>query len=123
MIKETADAVTELTDGDFSFGDVTSVADVGLAALGAFMDPAGALVGAVLGPLLDWVAANVSFVKEPLDLLLGDPPEIMAYGNAWTDTAKQLTDQGNRHVEMVRGELAQWTGPRIAVRHDLGRIA
>ena len=111
MIKETMAAVTELSDGDFSFGDVTSVVDVGLSALGAFMDPAGALVGAVLGPLLDWVAANVSFVKEPLDLLLGDPPEIMDYGNAWTDAAKQLTEQGNRHVEMVRGELSQWTGP------------
>lgn len=111
MYTEVKGAYESLSDGEFSFGDVTGVVDVGLAALGAFMDPAGALVGAVLGPLLDWVAANVSFVKEPLDLLLGDPPEIMDYGNTWTDTAKELVEQGNQHVQMIQSELAGWTGP------------
>lgn len=111
MYTEIKGAYESLSDGDFSMGDVTGVADVGLAALGAFMDPAGALVGAVLGPLLDWVAANVSFVKEPLDLLLGDPPTIMEYGDGWTRAATELVGQGNRHVEMITGQLSGWTGP------------
>lgn len=111
MYKEVTGAYESLSDGQFTFGDVSGVADVGLAALGAFMDPAGALVGAVLGPLLDWVAANVSFVKEPLDLLLGDPPEIMAYGDAWTKASTELVQQGNQHYSMIQSELAHWTGP------------
>lgn len=110
MLQESIQAYQALSDGNFSLDDVTSVAGVGMAALGAFLDPAGALVGAALGPLLDWVAANVSFVKEPLDLLLGDPPEIMQYSQAWRAAAQQLGQAAQQHVTDVRQNLQHWTG-------------
>lgn len=111
MLQESMDAYTALSDGQFGFDDVTSVAGVGLAALGAFLDPAGALVGAALGPLLDWVAANVSFVKEPLDLLLGEPPAIMAYSQAWATAAQQLGQAAQQQIDDLNQNLTQWTGP------------
>lgn len=110
MLQESMDAHAALSDGRFGFGDVAAVGGLGMAALGAFLDPAGALVGAALGPLLDWVAANVSFVKEPLDLLLGAPDEIMAYSQAWTQTATQLAEAAQQHASAVQSDITQWTG-------------
>ena len=110
MLQESMDAYQALSDGEFTFGDVASVAGVGMAALGAFLDPAGALVGAALGPLLDWVANNVSFVKEPLDMLLGDPPEISAYAQGWAQTAAGLGALCQEHLGTVQQNIGQWTG-------------
>ncbi|WP_022911058.1 hypothetical protein [Aestuariimicrobium kwangyangense] len=110
MLQESMDAYSALSDGQFGIDDATSVAGLGMSALGAFLDPAGALVGAILGPLLDWVAANVSFVKEPLDLLLGDPGEVMQYSQRWQAAAQQLTLASQQQVQDVQNNLQHWSG-------------
>ncbi|MFX4271572.1 hypothetical protein ACQBAR_13310 [Propionibacteriaceae bacterium Y1685] len=111
MFKAISDAKNAWSDGNFSFDDVASGVDIGMEALSAFMDPAGALVGAVLGPLLDWVANNVSFIKEPLDLLAGDAAEVKAYSKQWLEFSRTFAEQGNAHVEAVRGDMTSWSGP------------
>ncbi|GAB3622113.1 hypothetical protein GCM10027418_01950 [Mariniluteicoccus endophyticus] len=110
MIQESMEAAQALGDGELGLDDATSVVGLGMAALNAFLDPAGALVGAALGPLLDWVAANVSFVKEPLDLLLGDPPEIMGYAGTWGQASQHLAQIAQQHSSAVAEQIPGWTG-------------
>ncbi|GAB3697315.1 hypothetical protein [Mariniluteicoccus flavus] len=125
MLQESMEAAQALGDGELGLDDATSVAGLGMAALGAFLDPAGALVGAALGPLLDWVANNVSFVKEPLDLLLGDPPEIMTYAAGWEAASQQLAAQATRHAQLVASEIPVWRGPGrdayVKVQQNVGQ--
>lgn len=111
MFQEVKAARDSLADGQFNIGDVTSVGGVGMSALSAFLDPAGALVGAALGPLLDWVVNNVDFLKRPLDALLGDPEAINQHSHQWNIAAQQLGDAAQQQFDDVKANLQQWTGP------------
>ena len=62
------------------------VAADGLDALGLLMDPFGVLLSAPIG----WMIEHVSFLKEPLDLVAGDPDQVRAKAGTWTNIAAAL---------------------------------
>ena len=62
------------------------VAADGLDALGLLMDPFGVLLSAPIG----WIIEHVSFLKEPLDLVAGDPDQVRAKAGTWTNIAAAL---------------------------------
>jgi uncharacterized protein YukE len=88
------------------------VLDITFAAIGAAsstamlaIDPFGTLLGAGIG----WLIEHVSFLKEPLDQLMGDPDEIKANVEATKATAAEMRVLSETH----RNTLAQprdWTG-------------
>ncbi|WP_211304809.1 WXG100 family type VII secretion target [Umezawaea tangerina] len=107
-------AFDELIDsvGKDAESETEKVLDITFAAIGAAsslamlaMDPFGTLLGAGIG----WLIEHVSFLKEPLDQLMGDPDEINANVEATKKTAVDMRTLAETH----RNTLAQpqgWTG-------------
>jgi len=82
------DAKSTLDDarkGDW-LGLGIDVAADGLDALGLLMDPFGVLLSAPIG----WIIEHISFLKEPLDLVAGDPDQVRAKAGTWTNIAAAL---------------------------------
>jgi uncharacterized protein YukE len=92
--------------------ETEQVLDITFAAIGAAsstamlaIDPFGTLLGSGIG----WLIEHVSFLKEPLDQLMGDPDEIKANVEATKATAAEMRVLAETH----RNTLAQpqgWTG-------------
>ncbi|WP_051386356.1 hypothetical protein [Actinokineospora inagensis] len=80
-------------------GDVLGV---GMDLLGYAMDPLGSVLSGVLG----WLIEHISFLKEGLDLLAGDPDAVNAMANTWSDIAEQL----QQTAEKYSGALAALDG-------------
>lgn len=100
------------TVGKDAESETEQVLDITFAAIGAAsstamlaIDPFGTLLGAGIG----WLIEHVSFLKEPLDQLMGDPDEIQANVEATKKTAAEMAVLAETH----RNTLAQpqgWTG-------------
>ncbi|MFP5069162.1 hypothetical protein ACLFMI_05800 [Pseudonocardia nantongensis] len=78
----------------------------GLDALGAVADPLGAFAEAGLG----WAMEHVSWLREPLDQLCGDPGEIEGRARAWQALARSLTERATELDESVRRAAQGWSG-------------
>lgn len=109
-VKGIIDAAGSLSDGEFTLEDITGPVGVGLEVLAVGLNPVAGVVGAALGPLMDWLVANVSFLKEPLDALLGDPPGIRSNGDRWGEIKTALTGIGE-DIAAAKGDMPSWTGP------------
>jgi uncharacterized protein YukE len=103
-------AAQALGDGKLRFGDATSVIDLGMGVLNTALDPLGALVGSAAGFLVDWLVANIEFIKRPVDWLLGAPDQISAVSRKWRQTGTSIAEQGNAFVGSL-GALSTWEGP------------
>lgn len=105
-----AGLVSAITSDAESEGE--KVVDVGLSALGVVTDTIGFAVdpfGAVLSAGVGWLLEHVSFLREPLDALLGNPDEI----NANLDTLKSAALEMHTIAEEHRQDLTSldgWTG-------------
>ncbi|MFI6097789.1 WXG100 family type VII secretion target [Lentzea sp. NPDC051213] len=76
-----------------------------LDAAGFLTDPLGTLASSVVG----WIIENVSFVREPFDKLMGDPPAIEAIGTTWENIASRLKAEANGYESHAKS-LDEWTG-------------
>lgn len=87
---------------DATIGGVGMVVDV----IGSAANPLGALFSAGVG----WLMEHISFIREPLDALLGNPDEI----NANTDQLKQAAVEvkmiAQEHREDTEAMGASWSG-------------
>ena len=98
------DAKSTLDDarkGDWLALGIDAAAD-GLDTLGLIMDPFGVLLSAPIG----WIIEHVSFLKEPLDLIAGDPDQVRAKAGTWTNIAAALEKSAadyRRSAEALRG--------------------
>ncbi|GAB3622894.1 hypothetical protein GCM10027418_09760 [Mariniluteicoccus endophyticus] len=98
------------TDGETTLGDLTAVGDVALGVLGAVLDPLNTLVGAAVGALMDILVKNISWLKETVDFLLGNPDGIFEHAQKWQRVSVNLAKTANEHAETA-GQLPGWTGP------------
>lgn len=105
-----ANAVKHWTDGEFTIGDVTAPADIAIGVLSAVLDPLNALIGAAVGSLMDFLVSNVSWLKEPVDLLLGNPDAIFQHAQKWQKISTDLVEVANTHAETAH-QLPSWEGP------------
>lgn len=91
----------------------------GLDTLGLVMDPVGTILGGVAG----WAIEHVSFLREPLDAMLGDPPEIEARATAWHLLSLELAAQASAFEGAMAREVAGWEGEAAdAYRLAAGRL-
>lgn len=103
-------AATALGDGKLRFSDATSVVNLGLGVLNTALDPLGALIGSVVGYLVDWLVESCEAIKKPVDWLLGAPSQIAEVSQKWRKTGDLIAEHGNAFVGSLGG-LSTWEGP------------
>jgi uncharacterized protein YukE len=89
-------------------GDWPGVAGNGLATglslIGAVMDPLQAVFAAGVG----WLMEHVSFLREPLDKLMGDPHAIDGHAQSWRNIEQRIYDGVDFFVDEVNKTTATW---------------
>ncbi|GAB3435052.1 hypothetical protein [Actinophytocola sediminis] len=79
---------------------------LGLDVLGFVANPLGTLVGGGIG----WLIEHVSFLKEPLDDLAGDPGAINGVAATWGAVAQECATISQEYATAATSETTTWTG-------------
>lgn len=79
---------------------------LGLDVLGFVANPLGTLVGGGIG----WLIEHVSFLKEPLDDLAGDPGAINGVAATWGEVAQACAKVGDDYAQLATSETGTWKG-------------
>jgi hypothetical protein len=86
---------------------------IGLGAFAAAVDtvkfainPLGSLISAGLG----WLIEHVSFLREPLDMLMGDPDQIQLLGKEVHAIAEAIRQVATDQFDSLKGEISHWVG-------------
>lgn len=87
---------------DWAFDGVA----LGLDALGFVANPLGSLVGAGIG----WLIEHLSFLKEPLDDLAGDPAAVNVVAATWGEVASACARAGEQYAQIATSQTATWKG-------------
>lgn len=90
--------------------DASGIAAAGVAAgldtLGTVADPLGAFAEAGVG----WAMEHVSWLREPLDRLCGDPGQVEDRARAWHALGATLREQGGLLGDAVPRAAQGWSG-------------
>lgn len=78
---------------------------IGLDALSMIMNPLGELVKAGVG----WLMEHLDFIREPLEVLTGDPGQITAIAETWQNIGKRLVDATNEY-QAAMALTEGWSG-------------
>lgn len=76
----------------------------GLSLIGAIMDPLQAIFAAGVG----WLMEHVSFLREPLDKLMGDPHAIDGHAQSWRNIEQRIYDAVDFFVDEVKKTTSTW---------------
>lgn len=101
-IKSTADAFEK---GDV-LGSAMGVTNVAMDVIGLVGDPMGAISSAGVG----WVLNAVSFLKEPFDILKGDPSAITGSSQSWGTAASNLLSTAAQYRQASTTQTSSWLG-------------
>jgi predicted chitinase/uncharacterized protein YukE len=101
-IKSTSDAIDK---GDW-LGGAMGVANVAMDVLGVAGDPLGAISSAGVG----WVLNAVSFLREPFDILMGNPSAISGSANSWSSAANSLANTAKQYQQCSVQQTTSWQG-------------
>jgi hypothetical protein len=109
-----------------------AAAGAGLDTLGAIADPFDALMSSSIG----WLIEHVWFLREPLDALAGDPLQVTAQAQTWSNiagelravaaeqhTAAQVTGWAGPSGEAYRGAVGRYTGAVVDVAGQADQLA
>jgi uncharacterized protein YukE len=94
ILNDVASTITDARNGDWLNLGVDAVTD-GLDLLGAVMDPLGTLASAGVG----WLIEHISFLKEGLDQLAGNPEAVTAKATTWENVSKQLEQSAGQYEQ------------------------
>ncbi|MEC3976154.1 hypothetical protein [Amycolatopsis sp. H20-H5] len=83
-------------------GAVASVVDT----VKLVLNPLGSLISAGLG----WLIEHVSFLREPLDMLMGDPDQIQLLSQEVHTIAASIRKIGEDQTASLTGDIAAWHG-------------
>ncbi|GAB3967088.1 hypothetical protein GCM10027615_15820 [Plantactinospora veratri] len=89
----------------------------GLSAIGAIMDPLQAVFAAGVG----WLMEHVSFLREPLDKLAGDPKAIEGHAQTWYNIERRIYEATDFFVDEVNRSTADWTSQAAAAYRQRAR--
>ncbi|MEV4345012.1 WXG100 family type VII secretion target [Actinoplanes sp. NPDC049596] len=92
-------------DGSWIEGTLGGVS-AGLDALALVSDP----IGSLLQYGVAWIIEHVEPLREALDWLAGDPGQIKAHAQTWTNVAGALHDRAADLDRAVRWDTTEWTG-------------
>ncbi len=92
-------------DGSWIEGTLGAVS-AGLDAQAFVSDP----VGALLQYGVAWIIEHVEPLREALDWLAGNPAQIQAHAQTWSNVAGALHDRAEDLDRAVRWDMTEWTG-------------
>jgi uncharacterized protein YukE len=95
--------VDGIAHGDW-LGAGGNAAATGLSMIGAVMDPLQAVFAAGVG----WLMEHVSFLREPLDKLMGDPHAIEGHAQSWRNIEQRIYDAVDYFVDQVNSSTQAW---------------
>lgn len=99
---------------DMTFASIGAAAST----IGLVIDPFGTLLTAGVG----WLIEHVSFLREPLDMLMGDPDEIQAGVDALKRQAEEVRQVAEDH-KAAMASFDGWTGQAAdAFRDSMDRL-
>ncbi len=101
-IKSTADAMEK---GDI-LGSAMGVTNVAMDVIGIAGDPLGAISSAGIS----WVLGAVSFLREPFDILKGNPSAITGSSQSWLTAANNLTSTAQQYRQASTTQTSNWVG-------------
>jgi hypothetical protein len=101
-IKSMSDAIDK---GDV-LGSAMGVANVALDVIGVAGDPLGAISSAGVS----WVLNAVKFLREPFDILMGNPSAITGSSQSWLTTAQSLTNTAQVYRQASTTQTTSWMG-------------
>jgi predicted chitinase/uncharacterized protein YukE len=101
-IKSTGDAFDK---GDY-LGGAMGVTNVALDIIGIAGDPMGAISSAGVG----WVLNAVSFLREPFDILMGNPSAISGSAQSWMSAANSLSSTAQQYRQASTSQTTSWQG-------------
>lgn len=110
IIDTYAGLVSAITSDSESEGE--KVVDVALSATGAVVDTIGMMAdpfGYIVSAGVGWLLEHVSFLREPLDALLGNPDEINANVDALKSAAAEMKTIAAEHRQDL-STVAEWQG-------------
>ncbi|AVT33978.1 MULTISPECIES: hypothetical protein [unclassified Plantactinospora] len=108
--------VDNLRGGDWLGAGGNALAG-GLSAIGAIMDPLQAVFAAGVG----WLMEHVSFLREPLDKLAGDPKAIEGHAQTWYNIEQRIYEATDFFVDEVNRSTAAWTSQAAAAYRQRAR--
>ena len=73
--------------------------------LGTVLDPFTSLASAGVG----WVLQHVEFLREPIDIVTGDPAQITALQTTWLNIAQRLAESATHYSDSVN-HVSAWNG-------------
>lgn len=94
IFNDVASTVKDFSDGDWG-NAAMDVATDGLDLLGAAMDPLGTLASAGVG----WLIEHISFLKDGLDKLAGNPEAVTAKAQTWQNISKSLNETAETYEQ------------------------
>ncbi|GAB1688681.1 hypothetical protein [Krasilnikovia sp. M28-CT-15] len=108
--------VDGMMNGDWLGAGGNAVA-TGLSLIGAVMDPLQAVFAAGVG----WLMEHVSFLREPLDKLMGNPKAIEGHAQSWYNIEKRLYDAVDFFANEVNRSTAAWAAQSAEAYRRLAR--
>ena len=101
-IKSTADAMEK---GDV-LGSAMGISNVAMDVIGIAGDPLGAISSAGVG----WVLGAVQFLREPFDILKGNPGAISGSAQSWGSASSSLATTAGQYRTASTTQTRSWTG-------------
>ena len=108
--------VDSIAHGDWLGAGGNAVA-TGLSLIGAVMDPLQAIFAAGVG----WLMEHVSFLREPLDKLMGDPHAIDGHAASWYNIEQRIYDSVDYFVDQVKSTTDVWASRSAEAYRALAR--
>lgn len=103
IFSDAANTITDFANGDWGWG-LFDLAVVGLDLLAAVMNPMATLISAGVG----WAMEHISFLKEPLDVLCGDPVAVTAHSTTWHNIAQELEAAATAYDKSAKNVGQTW---------------
>ncbi|WP_018217653.1 hypothetical protein [Salinispora vitiensis] len=94
-----------------------NTAAAALGALGAVMDPLQSIFSAGVG----WLMEHVSFLREPLDALMGDPKAIDSHAASWRNIQAHIYQATDEFAHEVNKSTAAWAAASADAYRNLAR--
>ncbi|MCP2170014.1 hypothetical protein [Goodfellowiella coeruleoviolacea] len=103
-IAQTVDSIKNFDDPSDALEVGMNVAATGIDILGTVVDPLGTLASSAVG----WLIEHVSFLREPFDLLAGNPDDIKAAVATFNDCADKLNQISTAQTEALSSQVQNW---------------
>ncbi|MET0132187.1 MAG: hypothetical protein ABW215_01190 [Kibdelosporangium sp.] len=105
LLHDVKSTVAAIEQGDW-LSAAGGIAGTALDIIGIGGDPLSAISNAGFS----WAISHISFLREPFDVLFGDPESIRTNAASWTSAGGQLETTANQYREASVEQTSQWSG-------------